>query len=308
MEATVVRAGDLVLVGGLGCAADELFERLETALAGEGAAAADVVELTTFHVDVREMDAAFDTGRRALSAPYPAWTPAGMVAAPGGERVLARAIAHAGAGERRGVVPDTIAWWRGYPWSAGCRKGGLLAVAGQYGTDTDGDVVTPGYHDGQARNALNRLKEVCGMLGSGLDELRSLWSFHQDPRGIEPCAAVFEHEFFPSAGPPWTAAGAPGLYRFGMLCQFRALGGQGIEALAAETGADPRPVLERVAALPGQALDILSLHRDVRDAEAVRALGRDVLGNRPVTWTAAGMTGFRSEGSVHAIHALAIGS
>ena len=309
MESVVVRAGDLVVVGGLECTAVDLFRRLAAALAEEGASLDDLVELTTFHADVREMDAAFEDGRRALSPPYPAWTPVAMVAAPTGARLVARAIAHTGESEKAGIVPDTIVWWRRYPSSAGCRKGDLLAVAGQYGTDTDGNVVTPGYHDGQTRNALNRMKEICGLAAAGLDDVTSVWSFHQDPRGIEPCTEVYEREFFSSAAPAWTAAGTPALYRFGMLCQFRALAAVGSRRLvvaAVEADGEARAALERIAALPGQVVEVTCFHKDVRDAELVRELGREILGDRPVAWTAVGMTGFRAEESLHAIHALAV--
>ena len=125
--------------------------------------------------------------------------------------------------EHTTVIPDTISWWRGCPWSAGCRRGRLVAVAGQFGTDTDGNVVMPGHHDGQARNALNRMKEICSLLGRDLEDVVDVWSFHQDPRGIEACLEVATREFFSDSLPTWAAAGAPALYRFGMLGQFRAL-------------------------------------------------------------------------------------
>ncbi len=224
MDAAAVRCGTLVVAGGVTGGADDFFPRLGEALARQGATLADVVELTTFHADVRQIDELLAAGALELSEPYPAWTPVGMVGpAAGGEHVVGRAIAHTGDTGLTTVIPDTISWWRGRPWSAGCRRGPLVAVAGQFGTDTDGNVVMPGHHDGQARNALNRVKEICSLLGSGLEDVVDVWSFHQDPRGIEACLEVASREFFPGLLPTWTAAGAPALYRFGMLGQFRAL-------------------------------------------------------------------------------------
>ena len=310
IDATVVRCGDLVFVGGVAGGSDDLFPRLAEALARENATLADVVELTTFHADVREMDAVFEAGARALSPPYPAWTPVGMVGpASDGAPAVARAIAHTGDGEKKAVVPDTISWWRRYPWSAGYRCGGLVAVAGQYGTDTDGHVVTPGYHDGQSRNALNRVTEVCSLLGGGLGDVVDVWSFHQDPRGIEPCLEVAAGEFFTDALPDWTAAGTPGLHGFGMLCQFRALAEVGERRLvvyATEAGGDVRAAFEAVAALAGVLVEVVCFHKDARDAEDVRQAGRRLLGDRSPAWTAVGMTGFACEESLHAIHALAV--
>ena len=310
IDATVVRCGDLVFVGGVKGGPDDLFPRLAEALARENATLADVVELTTFHADVREMDAVFEAGAGALSRPYPAWTPVGMVGpGPDGARAVARAIAHTGDGEKRAVVPDTISWWRHHPWSAGYRRGSLIAVAGQYGTDTDGNVVTPGYHDGQSRNALNRLTEVCSLLGGDLGDVVDVWSFHQDPRGIEPCLEVAAGEFFTGALPEWTAAGTPGLYGFGMLCQFRALAEVGERRLVvhtAEAGRDVGAAFETVAGLAGELVEVVCFHKDVRDAEAARDAGRRLLGERSPAWTAVGMTGFAREESLHAIHALAV--
>jgi enamine deaminase RidA (YjgF/YER057c/UK114 family) len=292
---SVLRCGDLVFVGGLECGVDDLFPQLDVALRGEGAALADLVELTTFHADVREIDDAFAAAREVLPEPYPAWTPVGMV---GGEGTVARAIAHTGSGEKTTVIPDTIAWWRSRPWSAGCRRGDLVAVAGQFGTDTDGDVVMPGFHDGQARNALNRVKEICADLGAGLEDVVDLWSFHQDPRGIEACLDLAGREFFTGGLPTWTTAGAPALYRFGMLGQFRALAGP-ITTLSIECR-EMDEALEAIAGLPGTLAEVVSFHKDIRDAEqaAHRAAG--------APWTAVCMTGFRAEQSRHAVHALAV--
>jgi enamine deaminase RidA (YjgF/YER057c/UK114 family) len=309
MGAAAVRSGELVFVGGVAGGADDLFTRLSETLAQGGATLADVVELTTFHADVREIDAFFAAGAEALSEPYPAWTPVGMVGpAAGGERVVARAIASTGDAERTTVIPDTISWWRGRPWSAGCRHGALVAVAGQFGTDTDGNVVMPGHHDGQARNALNRVREICSLLGAGLEDVVDFWSFHHDPRGIEACLEVATQEFFPEL-PTWTAAGAPALYRFGMLGQFRALAEIGERRLvgrAVEAGADIRSVFESIAELPGELVEVVCFHKDVRDADDVRSVADEVLGENDVAWTAVGMTGFRREESRHAIHALAV--
>jgi enamine deaminase RidA (YjgF/YER057c/UK114 family) len=297
---TAVRAGELVFTGGVAGNTNDLFPRLADALAAEGATLADVVELTTFHADVREIDDLFAAGADTLSEPFPAWTPVGMVGpAPGGETVIAQAVAHIGKSEKTSVVPDTIAWWRGRPWSAGCRKGDLVAIAGLHGADADGNIVMPGLHDGQARNALNRMKEVCELLGVGLDDVVDVCSFHHDPRGIEACREVAAGEFFTNRVPPWTAAGAPALYRFGMLAQFQALAEVGQRRVTVHTA----EAVEAIAPLRDQLVEVVAFHKDVRDADEVR----EAVGDGPA-WTAVGMTGFGSEDSRHAIRALAVRS
>src|SRR5439155_774424 len=183
--------GGLLAPGDVRAQARNVFEGMAAELEEAGGSLDDLVELMTFHDDCRQIDAVFEVGREYLGPEFPAWTPVAMNGASvRGALVVARAIAHLGAGEKLCLVPDTIAWWRRHPVSAGCRKGGLLCVAGQYGTDADGNVNTPGDHGGQTRNALNRLKEICGLAGGSLDDVIDVWSFHQDPRGIEPCTEV----------------------------------------------------------------------------------------------------------------------
>lgn len=76
------------------------FEALAAILAAAGAGLDDVVELTTYHVEMaRHMDTFMQVRARYLSAPYPAWTAvevAGLVV-PGG-LVELRAVASLPAG------------------------------------------------------------------------------------------------------------------------------------------------------------------------------------------------------------------
>lgn len=71
------------------------FEALATVLAEAGASLADVVELTSYHVDMtRHMPAFMAVRDRYLSEPWPAWTAIGVseLAVPGG-LVELRAVA-----------------------------------------------------------------------------------------------------------------------------------------------------------------------------------------------------------------------
>lgn len=76
------------------------FEALAAILAAAGAGLDDVVELTTYHVDMaRHMDTFMHVRARYLTAPYPAWTAvevAGLIV-PGG-LVELRAVASLSAG------------------------------------------------------------------------------------------------------------------------------------------------------------------------------------------------------------------
>jgi enamine deaminase RidA (YjgF/YER057c/UK114 family) len=344
------KLGELVFVGGSPAAPGALprglsgdvqaqaraaFDALAELLAKAGGGMDDVVELVTFHTDARGIDPTFEVGRERFDADYPAWTPVPVTAQPvPGTLVTLAAVAHLGDAPKRCVVPDTIKWWRRHPTSAGCRKGDLLFVAGQYGSDADGNVNTPGDHAGQARNALNRVAEICALSGASLEDVIAVTSSHQDPRWIESVAAVYEDEFFGAAAKPgapaWSAVGVPGLLRAGMVGQYRAVADVGAKSgLVAATGVPPvadgdvahrgdpeaqaraafADLGERLAEAGASLSDVVQLvsfHLDAQALEAAASVGSELLGGeQPPVWTAAGMTGTWEEGQAHALHALA---
>jgi enamine deaminase RidA (YjgF/YER057c/UK114 family) len=237
-----VRAGDLLFISGqiaLDVAGDVLaggdvraqarlaFESVQALVESAGGRMADVVDVMSFHADVREMDGVFEVAREFFSGDYPAWTPVGAVGlqAPGA-LVSIRAIAHLGPEPKHCHTPDTIAWWRRLPISAGCRKGSLAFIGGQVAADPDGEVTVPGDHAAQSRYAFNRIREVLAGLGGSLDDVIDLLSFHQDARGMADGGKVQRALFqdVPKGEvPAWTAIGTPGLYRPGLLACWRAI-------------------------------------------------------------------------------------
>jgi enamine deaminase RidA (YjgF/YER057c/UK114 family) len=98
--APAVRTGDTIYVSGvIGLGPDgtvpedpgeefsNAFAQLADTLAAAGASLADVVELTSFHVDMADTLRAFGAAKDAvISEPYPAWTAIGCteLAVPGG--------------------------------------------------------------------------------------------------------------------------------------------------------------------------------------------------------------------------------
>ena len=320
-----VRAGDLVFAAADPALDAELaLDALEQALADAGAGMDDLVGVLSFHLDVREIDGVLAVAARRLGAQPPAWTAVTAAALPtAGARVALSAVAFAGGDGKRCVTPDTIAWWRELGVSAGCRKGDLLVIAGQYGSDADGNVNTPGDHGGQARNALNRVKEIAGLLDAGLGDVAEVLSFHQDPRGIAPGGEVYHREFFhdvePTGLPAWTAAGTPALYRLGMLGQYQAIGdasrdGSPLVCLAAAAAhADAAwDAVERGLDAAGARVEdvvaITSLHLDVRELDAVDDVLRARCGDDLPVWSAAGVTGLADEQNRHAFRVLAVRS
>lgn len=188
----------------------------------------DIIDVITFNQDARGMVPAAGVQREYFEhidrAEVPAWTAIGMT----GFYKLGmlsswRAIADLSAGPRIAKTPDSI-WWKIDPISGGTRKTGgtLIGMAGQVASDGDGEITTPGDVAGQARYALNRLKEVLEEFGVGMDSIVEVTSFHKDPRAWEIVMDV-GRQYFGDDGPAWTAAGSTGLFKEGYLHEIHAL-------------------------------------------------------------------------------------
>jgi enamine deaminase RidA (YjgF/YER057c/UK114 family) len=199
--------------------ASRAFEQLEAILAEAGGGIDDVVDLMSFHRDLRELDAVFEAGRRYLTPPYPAWTPVGMTGCwAEGAEVIIRAIAHLGPGERRGATPEATGW-PDVPASAACRKGDLVFVSGQTAVEARDA-------GGQARGAYDRVRAALEAVGAGMGDVLDICSFHLDPRAMIPAERVHLETWESTPlenAPAWTAIGVPALWRAGAVAQYRVI-------------------------------------------------------------------------------------
>lgn len=230
--ADAVLAGNLLFIGGRMSADGGVREQAESAFAavGElleqaGGGFDDVVDLMSFHSDPREIPEVLEVGRRHLPAGRePAWTPVGMVGSllPGA-RVVLRAIAVLGDGEKRCTRLSTPDWSTPYPVSGACGKDELVFVAGQGAADGN----PRGDHRGQARASFANIAALLERQGGGMEDVIDVLSFHHDVRGMLHTNEVFEREVFagvaPSESSALTTIGSPGLITAGMLCQYRAI-------------------------------------------------------------------------------------
>ena len=235
-----VRAGEMVFVSGqvgagptgrvlspndVGAQAREALDSLERVLEHAGGSLADVVDLMSFHRDIRTIDAVFDAARGRFGEGYPAWTPVGMTGSYRPDIELSiRAIADLGEEAKQTFTPEGAAWMERYPMSAGCRKGSLLFISGQSGLGGDAGDPAPGDPAAHARAAYARAAEIVEAAGGTMDDIVDICSFHLDPRGMVPCERthmeVWEGTEPPDA-PVWTAIGVPSLLLPGMLSQYR---------------------------------------------------------------------------------------
>jgi enamine deaminase RidA (YjgF/YER057c/UK114 family) len=236
-----VRAGDLVFVSGchgLDRFGDHGDARTQTRRALDavralveqaGGTMADVVDVVSYHRDPRDIEDALDAARASFSGGFPAWTAAGTTGlADPGAQVCIQAIACLGDEPKECFTPDSLAWWKAYPASGGCRKGGLLFVAGQSATDPGGNVLEAGDHVAQSRHAYAHMLEVVEAAGGTVADILDFSSFHHDIRGAEPTLLDVYVPTFMAGATSDTAAttshiGATGLLRPGMLGVYRAL-------------------------------------------------------------------------------------
>jgi enamine deaminase RidA (YjgF/YER057c/UK114 family) len=268
-----VRAGDLVFVSGqidadadgrvrspgdVAAQAEGAFAALEQVLAACGAGLADVVDVISFHRDVRDVGTVMDVARERLAPDYPAWTPVGMSGSYDPDvQVVVRAIAHVGGGSKRCFTPPGSEWMRRHPMSGACRSGDLVFVSGQSALDAEGVPVAVGDHAEGSQLAYARARDCLEAAGATLDDVVDICSFHLDPRGMVPSERVHMETWdgvSPDRAPAWTAIGVPALFQPGASSQYR---------LIADLSAGPR--LGRVSA---------SVHwKDTPNAGASRKAG-----------------------------------
>jgi enamine deaminase RidA (YjgF/YER057c/UK114 family) len=206
--------------------ADRVFAGLQATLEAAGASLADVVDVMSFHLDMRDIDVVFEVGREYLTGGFPAWTPVGMGGSwVSGIGLIVRAIACVGDEPKRCFVPDELAWLRDLPVSAGCGRGELVFVSAG-ATAADGSVMAPGDPEGQATVAHAQIARIVAQAGGSMDDVIDLCSFHQDPRGMVGGEAAHLRTFAETPlvqAPAWTAIGSPALLRLGLLSQYRAI-------------------------------------------------------------------------------------
>jgi enamine deaminase RidA (YjgF/YER057c/UK114 family) len=329
----VRQVGDLVFVSGQqGTEPDgrDALEKLGSALETAGASLADVVDVISFHTDVREIDGLLDAAA-VIFPTMPTWTPLGTTGLPAlGARVSIRAIADVG------------------------RSGSLLF------TSSSTDSNTPAAARGQAEAAYAQARAAVEAAGGTMDDVIDVCSFHLDPRGMIPCEQ-FHNEVWADVpldeAPAWTAIGAPGLHRRGQLVQYRMIADLGtgkriaktpaslhwkhcpisggtrkeggrLIGIAGEVASDAegnittpgdtasqaryafnriREVVEMHGVDMSHVVEITAFHKDHRAWEIVAETAREFFDqdNGPA-WTSAGMTGLWNPGYLHEIYAAAV--
>lgn len=240
-----VRAGDLLFISGQVATAPDgsvlnpgdsraqaarAFDGIQAVVEEAGGSMDDVVDLMSFHKDIRDLGEVAEVAERYLPSDAPAWTAIGTQGTyQPGQLINIKAIAHLGDEEKRCYNPDRLEFFRSYPMSAGCRKGNYLFISGCVSADPKGNVLAHGDHGQQAIHAFEGLRSVLDLAGCSLDDVLDLHSFHVDPRGMDLAAdpVCNAQDIFGSTpvanAAAWTAIGTTGLAMPGLLGEYRTI-------------------------------------------------------------------------------------
>jgi len=216
--------------------AREAVGRVAELLELAGGSLDDLIDMVSFHHDVRGMLDVAEVWERELFAGVspgeaPALTTIGVPGLhPRGPIGQYRAIADLATGARVGRAPESV-WWREMPISAVTKKeaGALVGIAGQVSSDGDGEIVHRGDPGAQAEYCFSQIHAGLEMLGGTLADVVEVTAFHKDPRDWEDVADAARTAFGESR-PAWTSVGTTGLYQEGYLHEIHALGVIGSES------------------------------------------------------------------------------
>jgi enamine deaminase RidA (YjgF/YER057c/UK114 family) len=330
------RAGDLVFVSGQAGtdpAGGDAVEKLAAALETAGASLDDVVDVISFHTDVREVDGVLERAERLKLFPaLLAWTPLGTTGLVAQDaRVSIRAIARVGG-------PD----------------GRLVFTSSRHESDGPADPKS------QVEAAYAQARAALEAAGGTMGDVIDICSFHLDPRGMIACEQ-FHNDYWSATplaeAPAWTAIGAPALHRRGQRVQYRMIAdlseGKRIAktpaslhwkhcpisggtrkargrliGIAGEVASDAegnittpgdtasqaryafsriREVVELHGVDMNRVVEITAFHKDHRAWEIVTETAREFFDeDHPPAWTSVGMTGLWNPGYLHEIYALAV--
>ena len=112
-------------------------------------------------------------------------------------------------------------WAQQYRYSPAVRVGDLLLVSGQVGVAPDGKAVAGGFLE-QARQALENLRSVLELAGSGMERVAKVTFYLTDQAQFEHVPAL-RKEFFSEPYPADTTVVVRALARPGLLVEVEAI-------------------------------------------------------------------------------------
>ena len=208
------------------------YERMLEVLGQAGGRVTDLLDLTSFHFDIRGAAATFeqvyipDVMGKIHCNEAAVTSHVGCAGLLKTEMLAAyTAIADLSPGPRVGSTPDSI-WWKDiYPIAGAARKTGgkLVAVAGQVASASDGSPMFVGDSAGQVRFIFEAMRETLAGFGLSMGHVAEITAFQKDPRHWETVMKVAQDFFDMSAPPAFSFPSMTGLWFEGFRHEISAL-------------------------------------------------------------------------------------
>jgi enamine deaminase RidA (YjgF/YER057c/UK114 family) len=197
------------------------YQNIGALLKQAGGGFADVLDFTSFHLDIRGAEPTF-TGVYVPEVigrvPVGIAATTSHVGSSGLQRpgVLAAysAIADMRAGERIGSTPDSVWWKELLPIAAATRKSGspFISLAGHVAAKSDGSAIHAGDALGQLRYILESMGDSLRSYGLNLESVVELTAFAKEPREHEAIRKVIAEYLPGDRHPALSIVGVPGLW------------------------------------------------------------------------------------------------
>jgi enamine deaminase RidA (YjgF/YER057c/UK114 family) len=197
------------------------YQNMGALLKQAGGSFADVLDFTSFHLDIRGAEPTFTDVyvpevMSKVSVDIAATT--SHVGSSGLQRpgVLAAysAIADLRPGARTGSTPDSV-WWKDFlPIAAATRKSGspFISLAGHVAAQPDGSAIHAGDALGQLRYILDSMRDTLHGYGLSLENLVELTAFAKEPRAHEAIRKIIADYLPGDHHPALSIIGVPGLW------------------------------------------------------------------------------------------------
>jgi enamine deaminase RidA (YjgF/YER057c/UK114 family) len=197
------------------------YQNMGALLEQAGGSFADVLDFTSFHLDIRGAEPTFAevyVPEVMGKVPVDIAATTSHVGSSGLQRpgVLAAysAIADMRAGARTGSTPDSVWWKDSLPIAAATRKSGspFISLAGHVAAQPDGSAIHAGDALGQLHYIIDSMRDTLHGYGLDLENLVELTAFAKEPRAHETIRKLIADYLPGDYHPALSIIGVPGLW------------------------------------------------------------------------------------------------
>jgi enamine deaminase RidA (YjgF/YER057c/UK114 family) len=198
----------------------QAFENLRTVLGAAGASLEDLVELVSYHTDIRDLYSVVVAvkDRYLTKPPYPTWTGIGTTALAAPGMVVELKCTAVLNREREVIVPKELeVAHESFHYSPAVKVGDTLYVSGQVGRDAKLNVVEG--REAQYIQAFENLNAVLAAAGATFRDVVDLVSYHTDIADL-PLFMEVKDRYFTDDYPAWTGVGTTALAMPGLFLEL----------------------------------------------------------------------------------------